>query len=222
MSRKLYAGLAPLLAVIAVGAMPAVSQATEFHWYSNGTRLAFESGGKVTKVAIKTHSTTAGLSLEALGNKITCTVKDTGNIWNTTLGAPGQDEVLTFENSACAPSVPPCETGETVELIAAGLPWKTHLAGGQRDVIEGIHIEIVCNKAGTKTVKDVFSGTLSTKIHNGTTGTEAGCTAETDTYTEFDTASGTLEDPAKNKATAVGRDCIWGSAGGEVITVKSP
>jgi hypothetical protein len=224
MSKKLYAAFVPLLAVAAFAVMPAMAQAAEPHWYSNGTLIGS------TKVAVSTHSTPAGLSLTALGNTITCTVEDDGYIWNPTGGGAGLDEIASFTNSACGPVTPTCAAGETLSLIALNstngqpvgvTPWPTHLAAGSRDVIEDIEIVIECNGK----VKDAFHGTLSIRIHNGVAGSLAACTATpTDTYGEFDTASGELEDNAipKNKATADGKDCIWGPSGDEVITIKSP
>lgn len=216
LSKRMLAALAPLLAVAAFAVIPAMAQAAP-HWYRNGARLTF--GG--AHVPVTTHSTPAGLTLLAPGAEVKCTVKDTGDIWNPALTMPGLDEVLTFENTACAPSVPPCKAGETVTLDAEKLPWATHLIAGApiRDAIEGVTISILCNGV----LLDTFSGTLTPLVHNGTTGTEAGCTAETDTYLEFDhPGSGQLEDAAKNVATADGRDCIWGSSANEVITVVDP
>lgn len=224
MSKKLYAAFVPLVAAVALAATPAVSQAA-FHWHSNGTLIGS------TKVAVSTHSTPAGLSLTALGRTITCTVEDDGSIWNPTGGGAGLDEIASFTNSSCHPVTPTCAEGETLSLIAVNstngepvsvTPWPTHLAAGSRDVIEDVEIVIVCNT----TVKDAFHGTLSVHIHNGTAGSLAACTEEpTDTYGAFDTASGELEDnatPTKNKATANGKDCIWGPTGDEVITVENP
>jgi hypothetical protein len=213
MPKKILISLAPLLAVAAFAVLPAVASAAP-HWYSNGTRIPFRN---TPKVAVTTHSTPAGLSLVALGHTINCTVKDTGNIWNPANEGAGKDEITGFTNEACVATPPVCEVG-SVELVPGKLPWATHLATGPRDVIEGIEIKLECSG----TVVDIFTGSLSTNFHNGTTGTLAGCTAETDSYAEFDAESGHLTDPEGHEATATGRDCIWGPAGDEVITVKNP
>lgn len=229
MSKKLYAAFLPLLAVVVLAATAAGASAAEPHWYSTNltthvkTRLEFEKGGKLTKVPVTTHSTPAGLSLEALGHKIICTVSDTGEIWNVNLATSGRDSILTFTNTGCSATPAICAAGETLELIAGSLPWKTKLIAGPRDEIEGIEIKIYCTLGTVKTPIDTFTGTLSQAIHNGTTGSAAGCTeTPTDTYSEFDAKSGTLTDSLGNLATADGRDCIWGPAGDELITVESP
>lgn len=219
MSRKLYAALLPLFAVAAFAVMPAVAQAQP-HWYSNGKII--KAG---TKVAVTTHSSPAGLSLEALGRDIVCTVKDKGTIENPVGGGAGVDSITEFVNTACTPSVPPCETGETVELTAGKLPWATLLLAGPpiRDEIKGIELKLECNKAGVKRVLDIFTGTLTPQIVNGTTGSLKGCEEGTDTVANFDNpGSGFLLDPLGNKGFPDGSDCIWGPPGDEVITVKNP
>jgi hypothetical protein len=197
-----------------MGVMPSVSQAA-FHWYSNGKRLAF--GG--AHVAVTTQSAPAGLSLVTPTNTINCAVNDTGHVWNPANEGAGKDEINTFTNSGCVATPAICPVGTTLELIATELPWPTHLAAGPRIVIEKIEIDIRCSG----TVVATFRGTLSVAFHNGTTGSAAGCTATpTDSFAEFDTESGTLEDAEGTKATATGKDCIWGPSGDEVITVKNP
>jgi hypothetical protein len=216
MSKKLYAPLLPFLAVVAFAVIPAVAQAAP-HWYSNGVRIPFRN---TPKVAVTTHSTPAGLSLIALGHEIICTVSDTGHIWNPANEGAGLDEVNTFVNTACVATPPICPAGTELEVIATELPWKTHLTGPPfRIVIEGVEIDIQCSGV----LVDTFRGTLSTAFHNGTAGSLAACTATpTDSFGEFDAESGTLVDAEGNKATADGKDCIWGPSGDEIITVKNP
>jgi hypothetical protein len=224
MSKKLYAAFLPLLAVAAFAVMPAVAQAQP-HWYSNGKLI--KAG---TNVAVTTHSTPAGLSLKALGVDIVCTVKDKGTIKNPVGGGAGEDSITEFVNTECKPSVPPCETGEKVGLTASrgGNPlsaaneWPSTLLAGPpiRDQIREIEINVVCS---TKGVIDTFTGNLTPEMVNGTTGSLKGCEAGTDTVANFDEpGSGFLLDPALNKGFPDGKDCIWGPAGDEVITVKNP
>jgi len=229
MSKKLYTAFVPLFAVAAFAVMPAVAQAQP-HWYRNGTII---KAGKTVKVT--THSVLPGLDFKALGVTITCkVVTDKGTVTNPTSGGAGYDNITNFVNKECtATPASPCKTGETLELTAlkgeepltAENEWPSTLLAGPpiRDEIREIEIWIECNKAGTKTVLDTFTGTLTPKIVNGTTGTEAGCAAGTDTVAEFDEpGSGFLLDPAGNKGFPSGKDCFWGSVAGEVITVKNP
>jgi hypothetical protein len=217
MSKKLYAALLPLFAVAAFAVMPAVAQA-QFHWYSNGKIIPQNK-----PVTVTTHSGPLGLDFTALGVTITCVVKDKGTVTNPTGGGAGKDSIESFENTNCEPSVPPCKTGETVELNPGKLPWKSVLVLGPKDQIEGIELKLECNKAGVKTVLDTFTGTLTPAMVNGTTGSLKGCEAGTDTVADFDAAgTGFLLDSLGNKGVPSGKDCIWGPAGDEVITVKNP
>jgi hypothetical protein len=217
MSKKILISIAPLFAVAAFAVMPAVAQA-QFHWYSNGKII--KAG---TKVAVTTHSAPLGLDFTFLGVTITCTVKDKGTVTNPTGGGAGVDEITEFAYTECTPSVPPCRTGETVEFNPGKLPWKSVLVLGPKDEIKGIELKLECNKAGVKTVLDTFTGTLTPEMVNGTTGSLKGCEAGTDTVADFDAAgTGFLLDSLGNKWVPSGKDCIWGPAGAEVITVKNP
>jgi hypothetical protein len=184
----------------------------EFEW----VRIKEGTKEKPFDVQVKTKGT---LVLEIPGNKITCKVKDAGSIWNPAGGGAGEDEITEFLNSECVAEKAICATGEILEVLALNLPWYSELeevAGVIRDRIyaevggveKGLEIGIECNKAGTKTVEDVFTGILTPKI-----GVNAA---------EFGPGSGELEDPAHNKAKVSGTDTIEGPAGDVGITAKNP
>lgn len=210
MSRKFLLSFAPLLAVVAFAVMPAIAQAQP-HWYSNGVLIAPGTKAKPKVVAVKTKGT---LTLHALGNEITCKVKDKGSIWNPAGGGPGEDEITEFVNSECTSTVAICAAGEKLEVIALNLPWYSLLLAGPpiRDEIyaevggvkKGIEVAIECSK----TVKDVFTGILTPKI--GTS------------VAEFGEGSGELKDPEGHVGTVTGNDTLEGPAGDETITVKNP
>ena len=218
MSRKLYAALLPLFAVAAFAVLPAVAQAQP-HWYSNGKII--KAG---TKVAVTTHSSPGGLDFKAVGETITCTVKDKGTITNPTGGGAGVDEITEFENTKCVAEPSSCAAGETETLTAGNLPWPSVLSGPPggpfKDTISKIEIKVECS---TKGVIDTFTGQLTPTIVNGTTGSLTGCEKGTDTVANFDAlGTGSLTDPLGNPGVPSGKDCIWGPAGDEVITVKNP
>jgi hypothetical protein len=213
MSRKLYAALLPVLAVVAFAAMPAIAQAQP-HWYSNGVKI--KAGTKEVPNDVQV-TTTGTLTLHALKRAIECKVKDKGSIWNPAGGGAGEDEITEFVNSECkiVEGAAICTVATELEVIALNLPWYTILeviAGEIRDRIyaevagvkKGIEVAIECKG----TVEDVFTGMLTPKIGNS--------------VAEFGTGSGELEDPAKNKATVTGNDAIKGPAGDETITAKNP
>jgi hypothetical protein len=216
MSKKLYAAFLPVLAIAAFAVLPAVAQAQP-HWYSNGKII--KAG---TKVAVTTHSGPKGLDFMGAGETFTCVVKDKGTVTNPTGGGAGVDEITEFENISCVVEPSSCAAGETETLTAGNLPWKTLLLAGPpiRDEIKGIELKVVCS---TKGVIDVFTGTLTPAMVNGTTGSLTGCEKGTDTVANFDAlGTGSLTDPLGNPGVPSGKDCIWGPAGDEVITVKNP
>lgn len=90
MNKKLFAGLAPLLAVTAFVAAPGAAQAAP-HWYIQN---ALVGPGHVT-VATK-----GNLTLSALGATIQCKAADAEEIWNP-VGGAGEDLVTSFVLSGC-------------------------------------------------------------------------------------------------------------------------
>lgn len=148
MNRKLIATLASLLALAASAAIALVAQAAAPpQWLSDGKPIG------VKHVTVKT-SGKLTFDLTQFGVKITCKVADKDIIANPA-GGPGTDEMKTFKLSGCKPG-----KGETnicapatLEIIAVGLPWMTHLElvppnPGVRNLIEDMALEFRCSKGG--------------------------------------------------------------------------
>jgi hypothetical protein len=163
MNKNLIATLASLLALAALAAAPAAQAAPIPHWYSEGKLIVGET------VPVKS-SGTLTFFLTQYGVKISCKVTDTETIENPAAGGPGQDLMTSFRLSRCKPGRGErniCEP-TSLEIVALGLSWKTHLAieppaPGVRDVIEGIALEFKCS-AGP--VLGVVTGTLNPKVGN--------------------------------------------------------
>ncbi|MGO9103420.1 MAG: hypothetical protein ACLQQB_10975 [Solirubrobacteraceae bacterium] len=226
MSKKLYAALLPLLAVIAFGTMTAVAQA-EPHWYkceakAGGayhdpdctektgttwelTRLPFTSEKfQVSSYGILT------LKNATLG-EVTCKNLDAGNIWNVNLATPGKDEITVFVLYACKAAT--CTTG--LEVTAEGLPWPTELievAGVIRVKIgtaaAPVKIRVKCT---TPAVNTVFEGELTPKWVNNSP-----------SYVEFGEGSGHLTSSLVGEGTVTGKEFISGTEKAENILVKNP
>jgi hypothetical protein len=233
MSKKLYAAFVPLFAVAAFAVLPAVAQAQP-HWYS------CEKGHKEFKDAFCKEGSSAGpfgwvripvgnpvnftlegaptITYHILGGEFTCSDKGKGTIENPVGGGAGTDSITEFVNTECAPSVPPCRTGDTVEItfsrggkpLSATNKWPSTLLAGPpiRDQISEIELKIECNEAGTKTLWNVYAGTLTPKVGSSTL--------------EFDLGSGALKDREGHAFTWTGSLDLEGPAGDRGITAKTP
>jgi hypothetical protein len=222
MSRKIYGALLPVLAIAAFALAPAVAQAapkweickhesTATHKFSDSEcqKEVANTGnwewvvipnGTANKVRVVTF-TPATLALKlASGAEVKCFVIDAGKIWNEASG--GFDEITAFTNYECE-SVP-ATACPTPTITAEKLPWKTKLATGPIDEIEGIQVQLFCSGVASGT----FTGTLKPKVVNST---------ETHPlFTEFTSATGDLENAAKEKAEVLGDDNILTLAGEDV------
>ncbi len=195
MNGKLLAGLA---AAATVALAPAAAQAAgEPHWFSDGKLIANET------VSVKTHGAIT-FHVPQFGDMITCKVADTETIENPAAGGPGIDQMTAFKLSGCkqGPGEPiPCAT--KMEVIAHGLPWKSHLeeSGGPpvRDWIEGIQLEFRCKKGA---VFGTITGSLNPKVGNSVLEFEGGTT---------------LVGPF-GPVTVTGLDKLYGPAGDRKIT----
>jgi len=158
MKRKILAGIVSSAAVVAFAVVPVASQAAGTpHWYSDGKLIVNE------KVSVRT-SGVISFHVPQFSDVITCKVKDTETIENPAAGGPGLDEMTSFRLSGCkagAGETTPCTT--KMEIIALGLPWKTHLEEslGIRDWIEGIELEFRCKKGA---VLGTITGPLNPKV----------------------------------------------------------
>ena len=161
MSRKIYAALVPLAAVVAFVIAPAVAQAQP-HWYkcehfaaathnrvdaqcSEATATGHWELKNLPFNLAKTQVITAGtLELKASnGVKVTCKVLDAGNVWNGLEAVAGKDNVEVFVNYECKSAQ--CAT---VSITAEKLPYETELEepvpGTPRVAIKGIQITVNC------------------------------------------------------------------------------
>ncbi len=154
MCRKTRTVLAPLVAVAACVAAPAVAQAVP-HWYVNSKLLTKPKNVK----------TEAGLTFGPVpGTTITvsCKVKDAETLENPASGGPGLDKMKAFNVVSCGPN--PCPVNSAgvqgaLKVKALGLPWATKLVEVPpiADEIAGIKLEFNCKGTGTLLV---LSGTL--------------------------------------------------------------
>jgi hypothetical protein len=222
MSKKLYAALLPVLAVVSFASMSGAAQAAP-HWYKcekvvAGTFLdvgCTEAGGSKTfelkrlpfneeKTQVVTWGT---LELTFSGITIKCKVIDAGNVWNTTEPAVGKDNIEVFVNYECSSAS--CTTST---IVAEGLPYETELIAGPpiRDRIKGITIKATCGA-----LTETFTGELTPEVVNGTSQVKP-------TVAKFGAGSGELTGGAGGKATVAGSDRIVGFVNGEGIQAKNP
>ena len=187
MSRKFFAGLAPLVAAIAFAVIPAAAQASP-EWFKGKTAL--------TSSPI-TATTSGNLTFSALGSVIKCKVKDAEELWNSS-SLIGEDSMVAFTPSACKAKPPLASCGPGLaEVLANGLPWPSHLIPGPpiRDEIQKMRILIRC----PGTVGDEFEGSLSPEVAKGAL--------------IFGPGSGSLLDPSKNPLTISGVDKLEAGPG---------
>jgi hypothetical protein len=222
MSKKLYAALLPVLAVVAFASMTGAAQAAP-HWYVC-EKLATETGkftdpdceaaGKgfyelkrLPFTSAKTQVVTWGrLTLTASNGVVyKCKVIDAGNIWNVALASAGRDNIEVFQNYECTSAQ--CEKGPTITSL--GLPWETELLAGPpiRDSIKGIRIVIKCEKPALELE---FTGELTPEIVNGSP-----------TVAKFGVGSGSLKSGTLT-GEVTGTDRIVGFENAENIDVFNP
>jgi hypothetical protein len=127
MFKKLFIGLAPLLAVAAFAVMPVAAQATG-HYYSNGLKIA--EGSKKTVSEWGT-LTLAGVKGGTLPNHITCHTAAGGTLENPVGGGAGVGSTEVFVAYQCE-SENICPAGTvakvTAEKIANGVGWPNVLS----------------------------------------------------------------------------------------------
>ncbi len=203
MRSKLFASLAPLLAITAFAVVPAAAQATP-HWYKGVTLV----GSSPVTVA-----TGGALTINALSATITCKLTDSEEIWNPIGGGAGEDLMTTFTLSGCKNKVASaaCPKG-ALTVKAEALPWRSLLYSTPppgsviRDEIMKVRLWVGCaGSAGT--VGDEFEGTLTPEVGNGVLNFGG-------------PGGGTLYDSGSNPLTVTGVDKLKASKG--KITAKDP
>jgi hypothetical protein len=164
MNSKLAVILAPLLTIVALAA-PAVAQAEGPRWLTESKmkqKLVTEPTPVVTSGSLAFH-----FVIEAKKYAVKCTVKDNETISNEPGpegGSIGVDEMTQFELIEChgkSPCLPPSQP----QIVAAGLPWPSHLVAGNpiRDEIDLVKLEASC---GPGTPVLTFEGTLTPAVEN--------------------------------------------------------
>jgi hypothetical protein len=201
MNKKRFAGLLPLLVIMAFAAVPAAAQAAP-HWYKKNVLVG---PGHVTVTSKGT------LTLNALSATIVCKTTDAEEIWNPIGGGPGEDLVngftLTCKNKVASAA---CPKG-AISVIAEGFGWPSRLVSSTTppivitDEIFKIRLNVGC--AGTSgTIGDVFEGSLAPEVGSNAL--------------IFGPGSGSLKDLGGNPLTVSGKDALKAAPG--KITATDP
>jgi hypothetical protein len=212
MNKKLFIGLAPLLAIAGFAAMAVAAQAVEPHWYKNGAKI------KESPIKVQTTSwgkVTATFSPAVIA-PIQCNKADAGNVWDPEGGGAGLAETVVFALYEC--STPECPF--TTSVTSSGLPWQAALteeAGVIREKTTGISLTVECIGPAEEVLAKVgpFTGELTPKIKNGTT-------AGKPSVDEFDGTSGALLSEIGPALTLIGPDKFFGFVEQEVVTANNP
>jgi hypothetical protein len=187
------------------------------HWYNNNA-LATQST-EATGLAVSTGSGTETVALEEVTAKKTaiCKMSDSGKIWNPTPTAErrGLGSITAVTFTGC--SLTGCATNPGLEAVR--LPWSVGLLAGNPIRLEapGMALRTTCNGVNGPILDNQI--TVPAKIFNGSGSGEASCSAsEHTTWVEFADIFAGIEEIGSFSA----RDCIWGTAANEKITVKAP
>jgi hypothetical protein len=196
---RLKVGLASLFAVLMLAVAPALAQAAEPYWTSNG---------KVLKEGVSETVKTAGtltFNLAGVGSTV-CKLTDKETIENPLGGGAGVDELTLFTLSGCKGKIPVCTTpADTV--ILKGTSWPTELIAGPpiRDQIPNLEFEFICTVSGK--VIGVYGGELEPEVGAS--------------VLDFGPGSGVLENKANSKtATVSGTDKLTGPPGDTKIAAE--
>jgi hypothetical protein len=189
MRKRLTAGIAALVVVSALVALPAAAQAAPPHWFQ----------GKVEVTSPTTVTTGGLLTFTTPMATIRCTVTDAEEIWNPIGGGAGEDSMLSFALTGCKVKVgsSACpKKGSTPAVVALGLPWRSILVAGTpiRDEFVKVGFQVACN-AGA--IPDEFFGSLSPAVGKGK-------------LVFGGPGSGNLEDAFSNKMEVAGNDTLVG------------
>jgi len=217
MSKKLFIGLAPVLAIVAFAMMPVVAQAEEPHYFQNGV-LQTATNRTVIAWGTLTLKTNKGGTGE-----LTCHNSVAGTIKNPEGGGAGEGSTQVFATYDCEKI--PCATfglGEP-QVKAEKLPWpsKEESIGVHeaRSTSTGVKVAIGCEEApGTEKFIPLVKDFGSNKPQNF----NGGGKASNPGFVQFATGSGELEqEPAGSGITGgtEGKLKALGYANQEVIGV---
>ncbi len=158
MSKKLLLSIAPLLAVVAFAAMPAVSQAAP-QYYKNG-KLVTEGEGAVPIISWGT------LNLAAGGVTVTCQNAALAEAANKS-GA-GVGETVNFSTANCSLSTGECKPAQGLEVVvtAEELPWASFLEAGELSGKPVDRSRTTAAKPGTPSLSDgnLFQSTEGAQV----------------------------------------------------------
>jgi len=211
MRRKIFIGLAPLLAVAALTVPAAASAAPQ--WFVNGSEL---KEGKTVDVV-----TWGLLSLKSAAGEITCKTIDSAENIGGGAGGPGKDIVKTAIFYDCVSAGCPGTITATAEPTPPNtithLGWPTVLEeigpGEFRDRGTEIKVRIKCVVGEVTPLNTIFAGELAPLAKNGSS-------AAKPSFTEYDPGSGELISPEVGPGKTTGKDKSMGFLAQEVITVK--
>jgi len=150
MSKKLYIGLAPLLAIAAFVLTPAVAQATSPHWFVNGTEAPHgEPVETISWGQLTLESEPAGIALPVICNNVAG-----GTIENPKNGGPGVAKTANFATYECKDEECPAGLVSGLEkefnVVSApqDLPWPATLIGTAPKAklnSTGVVVELECD-----------------------------------------------------------------------------
>jgi hypothetical protein len=199
----LKAGVASVLALAIVAVAPALANAAQPYWTSNG-KILKEGQSETVKTAGSVAFTLTGVGAS---NTIKCKLTDQEVIENPVGGGAGTDLMTAFQLTNCTGKPQPCTTS-AITAVVTKLPWATELVAGPpiRDVIKGIEVEFKCTSSG---------GHVGT--YEGELAPEVGASVLT-----FSPGSGQLEEPplTGKTATLTGTDKLTGPPGDTKIAAE--
>jgi hypothetical protein len=192
--KRLFVGLTPVLAALALAVVPAMASAAAPFWYINGSKVSTTTpsvnnmkGYTTAGAGLGLNGTISGLTVHTV-----CDETHTGKVWND-----GHDNITSITFSNCVVTAPTnctlTATGDTTT------PWTTTAAGsalaGYTDQLTGILAHMTfgstaghtCALASLGTLN--VTGTLTPTVTNGT-----GCAGDgsNESFVTFSTTTGTL------------------------------
>jgi hypothetical protein len=234
MSKKPLMALAPLLATIAVAAMPAAAQATEPHWYGEGASLA---QGQLPIPVIE-WGTITFKEQQSPGYEITCHISIAGHVGNPdaiNAQPAGTGTIDALAPSSCMSPNIPCTPSIEAQgpMIGPSGPeaWTTELnqiGPSISENITNVKLVIGCaerpyfDRVGVGTTFVNKPGVKWNPLAPQKNTPRSGTSALHPGYFEFGVASGELEGPGGVTLVAEGKLKILGYEEQELIQVKNP
>jgi len=217
MSKKLFIGIAPLFAILALALTPSASMATEHYW--------FNEGAEQTKGVSDLTVSWGDLSLKGAA-EINCHNVIAGSGENPLGTASGTGLIYKFGAFQCTSPNITCPTGTGPGVEGQNLPWKTVLEGSPvRLKVTGVKVIIGCeippedHVTGTAFV--IGAGQKQTPL--APAGLLKGTGAGNPGKVSYDAGSGSLEaEGSKGTVTGVteGETKLFGYSEQELVNTK--